>query len=63
LVARAAIPLTEAEHHHFMDTDGFPDWDYVPPDEKEPFEYKASDWGWLDGRIVAVDYAARALWE
>jgi hypothetical protein len=44
-----------------MDTDGFPDWDYVPPDDTSPFEYKASDWGWLQGRLVALDYSAPAL--
>jgi hypothetical protein len=61
LVARAARPLTESECTHFMETDGFPDWDYVPPDETEPFEYKASDWGWLNGTLVALDYSAPAL--
>jgi hypothetical protein len=35
--------------------DGFRDWDYVPPDETCPFEYKPSDWGWLNGRLVALD--------
>jgi hypothetical protein len=41
---------------------GFPDWDYVPPDETCPFEYKASDWGYLpDGRLVALDCSAPAL--
>ena len=63
LVARAARPLTQSECDYLMATDGFPDWDYMPPDETEPFEYKASDWGWLNGRLVALDYAAPALWE
>ena len=44
-----------------MAANGFPDWDYVPPDETEPFEYKTSDWGWLDGHLVALDYSAPAL--
>lgn len=35
-------------------------WDYVPPDDVCPFEPKADDWGWLDGRLVAIDYAATA---
>ena len=62
LVARAARPLTEQERDHLWDTDGFPDWDYVPPnDEGQPFEWKPSDWGWLDGRLVALDYAAPVL--
>jgi hypothetical protein len=57
-----ATPLSEDEVHHLRETDGFPDWNYVPPDEGEPFEYKASDWGWLsDGRLVALDYSAPAL--
>jgi hypothetical protein len=57
-----AKPLSEGEAHQLRETDGFPDWDYVPPDEGEPFEYKASDWGWLpDGRLVALDYSAPAL--
>jgi hypothetical protein len=56
-----ARPLTENEKNYLIKTDGFPDWDYVPPDETAPFEYKASDWGWLDGRLVALDYSAPAL--
>ena len=61
LAMRSARPLTEQEHNHLMETDSFPDWDYVPPDETEPFEYKRSDWGWLDGRVVALDYSAPVL--
>lgn len=30
---------------------GFPDY------EEDTFEPKASDWGWYEGRIVALDYA------
>jgi hypothetical protein len=57
-----AEPLSEAEADHLRATCGFPDWDYVPPNESEPFEYKASDWGRLpDGRLVALDYSAPAL--
>jgi hypothetical protein len=39
-------------------------WDYPrgPDDQDEcPFEPKASDWGWLDGRPVAIDYSAPML--
>jgi hypothetical protein len=61
LIARAAKPLTERERDELWASDGFPDWDYVPPDEGEPFEYKPSDWGWLDGKLVALDYSAPAL--
>jgi hypothetical protein len=35
-------------------------WDSLLPDDECPFEPKACDWGWLDGRLVAVDYAATA---
>jgi hypothetical protein len=64
LIARAANPLTEPERDHLMKTGGFPDWDYLPPnDEGHPFEYKASDWGWLDGDLVALDCSASVLCE
>jgi hypothetical protein len=65
LVARRADrEITEQEKLRLMDMDGFPDWDYMPPsDEPHPFEFKASDWGWLDGRLVALDYSAPALFE
>jgi hypothetical protein len=57
-----AQPLSEREKEQLIDADAFPDWDYVPPDEGEPFEYKATDWGRLpDGRLVALDYSAPAL--
>jgi hypothetical protein len=62
LVMERAVPLSETECHDLIDGDAFPDWDYVPPDETCPFEYKASDWGHLrDGRLVALDYSAPAL--
>jgi hypothetical protein len=57
-VMRRAIPLTRNQQQELLDTDGFPDWDYLPPGPSEPFEYKESDWGYLDdGRLVALDYA------
>lgn len=56
----AASPLSEEEAEQRRQDFAFPDWDYVPGGEGEPFEYKASDWGWLDGRLVAVDYSAPA---
>jgi hypothetical protein len=62
VVMLRALPLSEAEAQHLRSTRGFPDWDYVPPVEGEPFEYKATDWGRLpDGRLVALDYSAPAL--
>jgi hypothetical protein len=64
IVARAARPLTLEERDRLWEIEGFPDWDYVPPnDEGEPFEYKPSDWGVLKGRLIALDYAAPALFE
>jgi hypothetical protein len=61
LVMMRATPISEEEKDHLIDTNGFPDWDYVPPDEPAPFEYKASDWGRLEGRLVALDYSAPVL--
>jgi hypothetical protein len=64
LLMPAARSLTEMERDHLMDTDGFPDWDYMPPnDETSSVEYKPSDWGWLDGRLVALDYSAPVLFD
>jgi hypothetical protein len=53
-------PLGEEEKNRLIETDGFPDWDWEPdsPDNGSPFEYKASDWGMFNGRVVALDYAA-----
>jgi hypothetical protein len=48
MVMATATPLTEAEKDDLIDTDGFPDWDYMPGEDGQPFEYKASDWGgWM----------------
>jgi hypothetical protein len=58
LIARRATLITEAEAAHFRATWGFPDWDYAGPgDQGCPFESKAANWGWLDNRLVALDYA------
>jgi hypothetical protein len=58
LIARAAQAITEREAHELRKARGFPDWDYGGPSDVEcPFEPKASDWGRIDGRPVAVDYA------
>ncbi len=32
-------------------------WDHLPNEEGSPFEPKPEDWGWYDGRLVAVDYS------
>jgi len=59
IVMQRAQPLSEDEAERLRNTRGFPDWDYVPPDDECPFEPKASDWGRLpDGRLVALDYSA-----
>lgn len=57
LVARYAKPLTKAERDQLMETNGFPDWDYQPGEESCPFEFKAEDWGWHGGKLVAIDYS------
>jgi hypothetical protein len=47
-----ATPIPEDEFEMLPD-DAFADYRDVP------VEYdKAEDWGWLDGRLVAVDYSA-----
>lgn len=61
LLARAARPLTQGECDHLMRIHGFPDWDYMRGGEASPFKYKASDWGLLGGRLVALDYSAPVL--
>ncbi|MGD0532460.1 MAG: hypothetical protein ABSA62_09340, partial [Methyloceanibacter sp.] len=63
LLARAATPLTQAEFFELFYSGGLPDWDYQPhdPDGPDPFEWKPSDWGRIDGRPVSVDYATPAM--
>jgi hypothetical protein len=51
----AVEPATDA------DCDYLPDWDRTLPDYGTPWEMKAEDWGWLDGRLVAVDYSTPVL--
>jgi hypothetical protein len=53
--------LTAHGKEALIDADGFPDWDYRPGEDSEPFEYKASDWGWLEARLVALDYSTPAF--
>jgi hypothetical protein len=61
LVMAAATPITETEKEGLIDSNGFPDWDYMPGEDGDPFECKASDWGRLnDGRLVALDYSTPA---
>jgi hypothetical protein len=61
LVARRADHLTQVQFDELFENDRFPDWDYLPSDRTEtPFELKPIDWGWLDGRLVALDYSLPA---
>lgn len=60
-IMKAANPLTEMMSlHEYMDAVDV--WDYIPGEDSCPFEPKASDWGWLEGRMVALDYST-AAWE
>ena len=62
LLMRAASPITEAEAAELRATRSFPDWDYIGSNDEEcPFEPKASDWGRLNGRLVALDYSTPEL--
>jgi hypothetical protein len=55
-IMRAAKPLNDmmslAEY-----TEAIEAWNYMPGEDSCPFEPKASDWGWLKGRRVALDYS------
>jgi hypothetical protein len=58
-IMRAAQPLTG-----MMSFDEYSEvveaWDYMPGEDGCPFEPKASDWGWFEGRRVALDYSTPA---
>lgn len=57
-----AKPTSQAEADHLLKTGGYPDWDYAGiGDDPCPFEWSAGDWGWLDGKLVALDYAVSGL--
>jgi len=60
-IMKAAKPLTD-----MMSLDAYMNvaevWDTIPGEDSCPFEPKASDWGWLEGRMVALDYSTPA-WE
>ena len=61
LVMRAAKPFTEmmSEQEYWEVINA---WEYGPGEDSCPFEPKASDWGWFNGRKVALDYSTPA-WE
>ena len=58
-IMRAAKPLTEMmsldEYMQVVEA-----WDHMPGEDGCSFEPKASDWGWLEGRMVALDYSTPA---
>lgn len=59
-IMRAAKPLAEMmSYEEYVDVVDV--WDYIPGEDSCPFEPKASDWGWLEGRMVALDYSTPAL--
>ena len=60
-VMRRAVPLTLGQHQELHRNHGSPKWDYMPGGPSSPLEHKASDWGNLDGRLVALDYPAIQL--
>jgi hypothetical protein len=60
-IMRAAEPLTEMmSEEEYQEV--FEAWDYMPGEDGCPFEPKACDWGWFEGRRVALDYSTPA-WE
>ena len=61
LIMRAAASLTDAQYDFYWGDfpANFPDW--YDPHEPSPLEPKREDWGMLDGRLVAVDYANSTL--
>ena len=54
-VMRAAKPSTDmmSLDEYLRATEA---WDYMPEEDSCPFEPKAFDWGWFEGRMVALDY-------
>jgi hypothetical protein len=60
LIMAAAKPLSAELDHGTYERMAL-DWDYRPGEDGCPFEPKASDWGWYEGRMVAVDYSTPAL--
>jgi hypothetical protein len=57
LVMPRAEPIREDEFDSLFENGRIPFLDHIH-DKDSPFEWKPSDLGWLDGRIVALDYSA-----
>lgn len=59
--ARADTPITQGALDERKAV-AWLEWHYASPgDDGHPFEWKRSDWGYLDGCVVAVGYAATAI--
>jgi len=61
-MSRAATPVTQDQIED-LKMRAWSEWDYLGSnanDDECPFEWKPSDWGDVNGRLVAVDYAATA---
>jgi hypothetical protein len=56
IMRRAATPITQVQIDE-LKARFWKEWDYLGlGDDGHPFEWKLSDWGVLDERLVAVDY-------
>ncbi len=61
IMRRAATPVNQIQIED-RKAHAWYEWDYLGAgDDALPFEWKPDDWGVLDGRLVAVDYATNAL--
>jgi hypothetical protein len=61
VVMLAAEPVDDDFNIAEVDVEHGDWWDYIPGGDEWPCEPKREDWGVLNGRLVAVDYAAPAL--
>jgi len=60
IARRTQTPITQEQLANLM-CDNWADtqWQYMGVgDDGQPFEWKVDDWGVLNGKVVAVDYAA-----
>src|SRR5262245_57939440 len=56
IMRRAETPVTQGTLDERKAV-AWHEWGYAGPgDDGHPFEWKTSDWGYLKGRVVAVDY-------
>jgi hypothetical protein len=60
LIARAAAPARPEDRPLILAR--IYGWDYDPhKNEDPPFEPKITDWGWLDDRLVSLDYSVNVI--